>query len=180
MRSLTPFFNSRSLTPTDLWREMDRMFDHFATPGLPVYDEREFAPASELTEEENHYMLSMDLPGMKKEDIKIEVADGTLVISGERKHEKRTDANQVHRFEKSYGTFKRSFVLPNTISADKVEARYEDGVLELYLPKTEVASARKIEIQSGKGGIFDKLLGDRKQAQNANKEVPVSGKDNKA
>ena len=180
MRSLTPFFNSRSLTPTDLWREMDRMFDHFATPGLPVYDEREFAPASELTEEENHYMLSMDLPGMKKEDIKIEVADGTLVISGERKHEKRNDANQVHRFEKSYGTFKRSFVLPNTISADKVEARYEDGVLELYLPKTEVAQARKIEIQSGKGGIFDKLLGDRKQAQGANKDVPVSGKETKA
>lgn len=179
MRALTPFFNSRNF-PRDLWSEMDRMFDHFATPGLPVYDEREFAPASELTEEENHYMLSMDLPGMKKEDIKIEVADGTLVISGERKHEKRTDANQVHRFEKSYGAFKRSFVLPNTISADKVEARYEDGVLELYLPKTEVASARKIEIQSGKGGIFDKLLGDRKQAQSTNKDVPVSGKETKA
>jgi HSP20 family protein len=86
----------------------------------------------------------------------------------------------VHRFEKSYGTFKRSFVLPNTISADKVEARYEDGVLELYLPKTEVAQAKKIEIQSGKGGIFDKLLGDRKQAQSSNKDVPVSEKETKA
>ena len=177
MRTLTPFFTSRNLS-RDLWSEMDRMFDHFATPGLPVYDEREFAPASELTEEENHYMLSMDLPGMKKEDIKIEVADGTLVISGERKHEKRTDANQVHRFEKSYGVFKRSFVLPNTISADKVEARYEDGVLELYLPKTTVAQARKIEIQSGKSGFFDRLA--NKQAQGTNKDVPVSGKDTKA
>lgn len=177
MRTLTPFFTSRNLT-RDLWNEMDRMFDHFATPGLPVYDEREFTPASELTEEENHYMLSIDLPGMKKEDIKIEVADGTLVISGERKHERRNDANQVHRFEKTYGMFKRSFVLPNTISADKVEARYENGVLELYLPKTAVAQARKIEIQSGKSSFFDRLT--NKQAQGDNTDVPVSGKDTKA
>jgi len=166
MRTLAPFFTSRSLTPNDLLREMDRMFDHFTPPGSAIYDEREFSPASELMEEENHYMLSIDIPGMKKEDIKIEVADGTLVISGERKNEKRNESNQIqrseayniHRYEKSYGSFKRSFVLPNTINADKVEARYEDGVLELYLPKTEVAQARKIEIKSGKGGVFDKVL----------------------
>lgn len=176
MRTLTPFFTSRNLT-SDLWREMDRMFDHFTPPGLPVYDEREFSPASELMEEENHYLLSMDLPGMKKEDIKIEVADGTLVISGERKNAKHNDTNQVHRYEKTYGSFKRSFVLPNTIDAEKVEARYEDGVLELYLPKTEVAQVRKIEVQSGKGGIFDKLLGTKKQEQTSTKEVPV--KENK-
>lgn len=178
MRTLTPFFTSRSLAPSDLLREMDRMFDRFTPRDLPIYDERDFSPASELMEEENYYMLSMDLPGMKKEDIKIEVADGTLVISGERKNEKRNDTNQVHRYEKSYGSFKRSFVLPNTISADKVEARYEDGVLELYLPKTEVAQARKIEIQSGKGGIFDKFLGENSQAQrtdqSSKKDVPVN------
>ncbi|AZZ36056.1 heat-shock protein [Bdellovibrio sp. qaytius] len=173
MRTLTPFFTSRNLAPSDLWREMDRMFDHFTPPGLPIYDEREFSPASELMEEEGHYMLSMDIPGMKKDDIKIEVADGTLIISGERKNEKRNETNQVHRFEKSYGAFKRSFVLPNTINAEKVEARYEDGVLELYLPKTEVAQARKIEIQSGKSGTFDNLLGKTSQAKTANKEIPV-------
>lgn len=172
MRTLTPFFTSRNLT-SDLWREMDRMFDHFTPPGLPVYDEREFAPASELIEEENHYMLSIDIPGMKKEDIKIEVADGNLIISGERKNEKRSEANQIHRYEKTYGSFKRSFVLPNTIAAEKVEARYEDGVLELYLPKTEVAQAKKIEIQSGKGGIFDKLLEAKKQEKTSAREVPV-------
>lgn len=146
MRMLTPFFNSRNLT-TDLWREMDRIFDQMSTSNAPVYDEREFSPASELMEEESRYILSIDLPGMKKDDIKIEVADSTLVISGERKHDKRMDANQVHRYEKPYGAFKRSFVLPSTVKADGIEARYEDGVLELYLPKTEVATARKIEIQ---------------------------------
>ena len=174
MRTLTPFFTSRSLTPNDLFREMDRMFDQFTPPGTPIYDDRDFSPASELMEEESHYMLSIDIPGMKKEDIKIEVADGTLVISGERKNEKRTESNQIHRYEKSYGSFKRSFVLPNTISAEKVEARYENGVLELYLPKTEVAQARKIEIQSGKGGIFDKLLGNKKQEQTAKRDIPVN------
>lgn len=172
MRTLTPFFTSRSLTPSDLFREMDRMFDFTPHRDSNIYDERDFSPASELMEEENHYMLSIDIPGMKKEDIKIEVADGTLIISGERKNERRSDANQIHRFEKSYGSFKRSFVLPNTISAEKVEARYEDGVLELYLPKTDVAQARKIEIQSGKGGFFDKIT--TKQAQNSNKDVPVT------
>lgn len=172
MRTLTPFFTSRSLTPSDLFREMDRMFDFTPYQGSNIYDEREFSPASELMEEENHYMLSIDIPGMKKEDIKIEVADGTLIISGERKNERRTDTNQIHRFEKSYGSFKRSFVLPNTISAEKVEARYENGVLELYLPKTDVAQARKIEIQSGKGGFFDRIT--NKQAQNSNKDVSVT------
>jgi HSP20 family protein len=146
MRTLTPFFTTRNVS-NNLWREMDRMFDHFATHSLPSYDEREFSPASELIEQENQYLLSIDLPGMKKEDIKIEVADGTLVISGERKQEKRDDENQVHRFERTYGSFKRSFVLPNTISTDKVEAKYEDGVLSLQLPKTEIAQARKIEIK---------------------------------
>lgn len=172
MRTLTPFFTSRSLTPSDLFREMDRMFDFTPHQGSNIYDEREFSPASELMEEENHYMLSIDIPGMKKEDIKIEVADGTLIISGERKNERRTDTNQIHRFEKSYGSFKRSFVIPNTISAEKVEARYENGVLELYLPKTDVAQARKIEIQSGKGGFFDRIT--NKQAQNSNKDVPAT------
>lgn len=176
MRTPIPFFTSRNLASSDLWREMDRMFDHFTPSVSAMYDDREFSPPSELMEEEGHYMLSIDLPGMKKEDIKIEVADGTLIISGERKNEKRTEANQVHRFEKTYGSFKRSFVLPNTINAGKVEARYEDGVLELYLPKTEVAQARKIEIQSGKGGIFDKFLGKGSQAQTTNRDVPVNEK----
>lgn len=169
MRTLTPLFTSRALT-SDLFREMDRMFDHLSTPGILKYDELEFSPASELTEQENHYMLSMDLPGMKKEDIKIEVADDTLVIWGERKQEKRDDANQIHRFERAYGSFKRSFALPNTINAEKVEARYENGVLELYLPKTEVAQARKIEIQSGKGGFFDRLIGKQPEVTATNKE----------
>lgn len=129
-----------------------------------AYDERAFNPACEVVEAEEHYMMSVDLPGMRKEDIQINVTDNILTISGERKREFASDKkDRVQRFEKSYGFFKRSFTLPATIDAEKVEARYEDGVLEVYLPKTQLAKPRQIEVQSGKaGGIFEKLLGTKK------------------
>lgn len=102
-----------------------RFFDN-TTMANPVYD---------VDEREDHFALSVDLPGVKKDEIKIEVLDKDLTISGERK-----------RFDKSYGAFKHAFLLPNTVSADKIEAQYEDGVLQLYIPKTLAAQARTIQI----------------------------------
>lgn len=132
---------------SDLWRQMDRLLD----------DSNEFAPEFEVAEREDHFAISVDLPGMRKEDIKIEVLDRTLTLSGERR-----------RFEKSYGTFKRTFMLPNTVNAEKIEANYEDGVLLLYVPKTQVAQARAIEIQSGKSSsLIEKFLGTKRTAQDA-------------
>jgi len=136
MRTSYPFFTST--LHSDLWRQMDRLFDDTTTT----------TPAYEVSEREDHFALSVDLPGVKKDEIKIEVLDKNLTISGERK-----------KFDKSYGAFKHSFILPNTVSAEKIEAHYEDGVLQLYIPKTIAAQARTIEVQSGKSSLLEKLLG---------------------
>ncbi len=154
MRTVTPFWTTSRLT-TDLFDDMDQVLQTWANH-RPAYDERAFNPPCEISETSDHYLMSVDLPGMKIEDIKIEVVDQVLTVSGERKRE--VSESKMQRYEKSYGFFKRSFTLPTSIQGDQVEARYENGVLELYLPKTQAAKPRKIEIQTGKSGIFDKLL----------------------
>lgn len=150
MRTTYPFFTTSF--HSDLWNQMDRHFE--AT--------REFSPDYEVNEHDDHYAISVDLPGVKKDEIKIEVLDKALTITGERK-----------KFDKSYGNFKRSFVLPNTVSVEKIEAHYEDGVLQLYVPKTPAAQARTIEVQAGKSSFLDKFLGN-KTAQDAAQTTQVN------
>ncbi len=140
MRMLSPIWNSRSLA-SDLFSDWDRMM---------AYDEREFAPLTDVAETDEAYTVSIDLPGLKKEDIKIEVTDNVLNVSGERKNESQFSDGQIHRLERSYGSFKRSFALPKAVSADDIEAHYENGVLNVKLPKSKIAQSRKIEIQSRK------------------------------
>jgi len=166
MRMLTPYWTSRTLA-SDLFDEMDGFLKDFngGAAVASIYDERGFSPACEIAEGDDHYLMSVDLPGMKKEEIKIEVADHVLTVSGERKREMDFDKSQkVQRYEKAYGYFKRSFTLPATVETGKVEARYEEGVLTLWLPKVQEAKPRQIEIHSGKGGIFEKLLGGKKDS----------------
>lgn len=131
-----------------LFDDMDRFFDNTGFQNRFFADKQNFLPPAEISENETQYLLSVDLPGLKKEDLKIEVVDSVLTITGERKREKRSDGERVTTLEKAYGSFKRSFRLPNTLNADKIEARYEDGVLELSLPKSEAAQPRRIEIQT--------------------------------
>lgn len=172
MRMLTPYWTTRHLA-SDLFEEMDRVFEDWnrVSPN-PVYDERTMHPPCEIAEADEHYFMSIDLPGMKREDIKIEISDNVLTVSGERKRESSEKTHKIQRYEKSYGFFKRSFSLPASVEPDKVEARYEDGVLELYLPKPQAIKPRQIEIQTGKTGIFSKLLGSKK-ANHELKDVTI-------
>jgi HSP20 family protein len=178
MRIITPFLTTRTLG-SDMWSDMDLLFDEFSHfSALPSYDERQFdqqfGTATEFVEENEHYMLSVDMPGLKKDDIKIEVQENTLNISGERKRETLPNKN-VQRAEKFYGQFKRSYTLPNIINADQIEAHYQDGVLQILMPKAPAAQAKKIEIQTGKSGFFDKLLNVKKSSQEQ-KEVTSAQK----
>ncbi|WP_413290436.1 Hsp20/alpha crystallin family protein [Bdellovibrio sp. HCB337] len=137
-------------TQSDLFSEMDRLFGNFvSTPSNSSYDDRDFSPAAEVSESEEKFLMSIDLPGIKKEDIKIEIDQNVLKISGERKREAEAKENtKVHFYEKRYGVFKKSFTLPRSVDGAKIEARFENGVLEIQIPKTEVSKPRQIEILS--------------------------------
>lgn len=152
---------SRTFTPNlvdEFLSDFDQMFDHWVKNKTP--SQVHFYPACDINETDTHFLVSLDVPGLKKDDIKIEVNDNQLLVHGERKREVKKEQGEWHRHERSYGQFQRTLVLPRTIDSDKIEAQYEDGVLNIALPKTEAAKGHKIEIQSGKKkGIFSELTG---------------------
>lgn len=149
MRLLTPYWTTRRAATTDIFNEMERFFEDFGRAPAMASAERTYTPACDVSEKDDGFMLCMDLPGFKKEDIKIEMNENVLTISGERKREVKADVEpKGHRIERYYGSFARSFSLPTNVDVEKIEAHYEDGVLNLHIPKTQVAAPRRIEIQS--------------------------------
>lgn len=124
----------------DLERQMNRL-------GLGI--EAGF-PTVDVVEEKDRVLVKADLPGMKEEDIHVEVEDGELTLRGERKKETETKEGKVHRIERTYGAFLRSFTLPANVDRAKVAASYKNGVLEVTLPKREGAKPQEIKVE-GKG-----------------------------
>lgn len=107
----------------------------------------EWMPPVDIEESDKEYLIKAELPGIKKEEVKVNVEGGTLSISGERKAEKEEKDKKYHRVERSYGAFSRSFTLPEGAVAEKVSAEFKDGVLMIHLPKEEQAKARAIEVK---------------------------------
>jgi HSP20 family protein len=103
-------------------------------------------PAVDVLESKDAYLIRAELPGMKREDIKVEVKDGTLVLSGERKSEQPAEGVDYRHVERIAAKFWRSFSLPETAKQDGIEATYKDGILEVSVPKVEKAKPRQIEI----------------------------------
>ena len=103
-------------------------------------------PAVDVLESKDSFLIRAELPGMKREDIKVEVKDGTLVLSGERKSEKPAEGVEYRHVERVAAKFWRSFSLPETAKQDGIEATYKDGILEVRVPKMEEAKPRQIEI----------------------------------
>jgi len=104
-------------------------------------------PPVDIEENGREYILKAELPGMKKEEVKLTVEGGTLSISGERKAEKEEKDKKYHRMERSYGAFQRSFTLPEGALAEKISAEFKDGVLLVHLPKDETAKPQAIEVK---------------------------------
>ena len=144
-----------------LQRDIDKMFDDFLTPSRMWNgnDQPTFNPACDVEEDENQYLVSFDVPGISKDDIKIDLMNNVLTVSGERKTEREDKKNSQHLVERSYGQFRRTFALPATVEADKVEANYSDGVLTISIPKSEVAKPRQIKIGDAKPSLFRRLSG---------------------
>ncbi len=107
-------------------------------------------PHVDIYENKDHIALEVELPGMNKEDIHLTFENNVLTLSGERQFEKKDEEQNYHRVERVYGTFTRSFTLPNTVSGEGITAEYRNGVLYLSLPKKEEVKARRIEI-AGEG-----------------------------
>ena len=107
----------------------------------------EWSPRVDITEDDTEYVIKADLPDVKKEDIKLTVLDNVMSISGERKYEKEEQGKKYHRVERLYGSFMRSFTVPDDADASKVSAEYKDGVLNAHLPKSEKANQKSIEVK---------------------------------
>jgi HSP20 family protein len=109
----------------------------------------EWAPVVDIVEDENEYLIKAELPEVKKEEVKVTVQDDVLTISGERMFEKEEKGRKYHRMERAYGSFARSFTLPEDADGEKVAAEFKDSVLKVHLPKSEQAKPKSIEVKIG-------------------------------
>jgi HSP20 family protein len=123
-----------------------RLFDTFFNDAGEDLTTRTWTPPVDIQETDDAYRIHAELPGMTKDDIQITLENNVLRLSGERKLEKDVKKENYHRIERTYGAFSRSFALPTQVSPDKVEAKFENGVLSIVVPKAEQAKPRRIAI----------------------------------
>jgi len=111
------------------------------------YDSAVWMPLTDISEDNDNFYLKADLPGIKKEDVKISYTDGTISISGERSREKETKEKKFHRIERSYGKYYRSYNVPAEIKEDKIKAEFKDGQLTITIPKADEVKPKEIDIK---------------------------------
>ncbi|HLX11995.1 MAG TPA: Hsp20/alpha crystallin family protein [Bacteroidota bacterium] len=134
--------------------EMDHWFDTifdapFRGTRTGLIPASTWIPSVDVIETENAFQMDIDLPGMKKEDVKVSVENNILTISGERKSRKTEEKDSYYRNERTFGSFVRSFTLSKVVKSDAIEAKYENGVLHLTLPKVEDVKPKAIEVKVG-------------------------------
>ena len=135
---------------SSLQDDMNRLFNtFFDTPTAGNGTVRRWIPAMDLVEAEDHFVLKADLPGLAEDDVHIDVEGDVLTVSGERKAEHEDKREGYVRVERSYGSFRRSLTLPEGIDAEAVQATFENGVLEVRIPKPEERKPRKVAISVG-------------------------------
>lgn len=113
---------------------------------MDVYENSIWAPLADIVESNDKFIINMDIPGVRKEDIKIQISNGKLSISGERKSETETKENNYHRIERSFGKYYRSFDLPEIVKTEDIKADLKDGQLTITLPKAEKVLPKEIPI----------------------------------
>jgi HSP20 family protein len=128
---------------------MNRLFDGFFGGRAGNDHHRRWIPAMDLVETEDHLVLRADLPGLQEEDVDIEIKDGVLTVSGERKSEHEEKSEGFYRVERAFGSFSRSLTLPQGINTDAVSAEFDRGVLEVKIPKPEERKPTRVQIGNG-------------------------------
>lgn len=141
-----------SAIPWEPFREMEeawRQFSPFFGRGLtgPAEGASSWRPVANISESEKEYLIKAELPEVKKEDIEITVEDGMLTLRGERKYEKEEGESNDLRVESFYGSFSRSFGLPDNIDTSKISAECKDGILKVHIPKTETRKSKPVSVQ---------------------------------
>jgi HSP20 family protein len=131
--------------------EITRLFNSFFDTATPVgaslaRQGRGFAPAIDIVEQDDRFVLTADLPGLTEGDVKLEILDGVLTISGERKSEHEQSGDGYRRLERSFGSFSRRLSLPKGVDADAVKASFDNGVLEVQVPKPAETQPKLVEI----------------------------------
>jgi HSP20 family protein len=130
-------------------REINRMFDslwHGDYPESADALRSTWSPSVDLVERDNDYLVKVEVPGIRKDDVKITVQDNVLTIRGEKNQGKEAKDSHYHQIERSYGSFQRSFALPTGFISNKIDATYKDGILSVVLPKAEEAKPKEIEV----------------------------------
>src|SRR6266516_4261626 len=161
--ALTDLQKGKNMNKLITWnplREMEEAQNRFSTlfGGLPTFPIRfpkngdrfklaDWSPLVDITEDDHEYLFKADLPEMKKDNLRVTVEDGVLSVSGERKSEKEDQKKKFHRIERSFGTFRRSFTLPEDADSTKVTAEFRDGVLKVHLPTTTIAKSKAIQVK---------------------------------
>jgi HSP20 family protein len=134
-------------------REIEDLFDRYTSklgwPSLSreAFSTTEWSPKVDITETDQAFTIKAELPEVRKEDIKVNIENGMLSISGERKQEKEEKDKKFHRVERFYGSFMRSFTLPDNVDASQIKAEYKDGMLNLSLPKTAENKPKATEVK---------------------------------
>ncbi len=131
----------------NLHSEMGRLFgDLFSSEDSNVTDNASWTPTVDISETENGYEIHAELPGVTEKDVNISVTDNLLTIKGEKRSEEKTEGKNIHRVERQYGSFQRSFTLPRQVNTSEIKAGYKDGILSLTIPKAEEAKPTEIQI----------------------------------
>src|SRR5512132_1469096 len=146
-----PFQDLRSAQ--DEMAQMSPMLAHALGLHTQQASATAWAPALDISERKDAYLVTVELPGLKPEDLDITMEDGLLTIQGERQCTQESSEQQFHRVERRYGAFRRSITLPAHVTAEGIQASFEDGVLEILVPKAEEAKPKRIQVRPGRTEI---------------------------
>ena len=141
-----------TITRIDPFRELASFFQNFTEPtGKEQLSAGTIVPPVDVYEDEHNLVLKLEIPGINEEDLDVQLENNTLTVKGERKFEKEEKEENFQRIERRYGSFLRTFRLPNTVDTDKVEADYDKGILKVSLAKRAEAKPKQIKVGAGNG-----------------------------
>ena len=162
-------------------QRLNRILDE-AFSGLPFPEQGNvitstwFAP-TDVSEDENSLRITMELPGVDPNDVRLSLENNILTIRGEKKQQIDDNSERIHRFERTYGMFERTFVLPNTVDTDRIDARYENGVLHVSIPRAERAKPREIRVNASNSGSSQIRTGAQSQRVSSGNSQRSGGND---